>query len=129
MEVGFGRVSGGFSTGGSYGSAMGVRPPQKDDDEPEAVTFGIAALDAHLEGTGVTYPADREELVDQLGDPEIPYDASGNAVRLSAALERAHFDTFETEQELLNTLHPVFESYRERGPNDLVGRIRHLLPF
>ncbi|WP_255149718.1 hypothetical protein [Halorarius halobius] len=109
---------------------MGVRPPQNDDDEePEAVSFGIAALDAYLDDADVSYPVRSEELVERLGDPEIPYDASGNGVELSAALDRAHFDQFETEQELLNTLHPVFESYRERGPNDLVGRLRRLLPF
>lgn len=109
---------------------MGVRPPQNDADEtPEAVTFGIAALDAHLDRADLTFPADRDELVRALGDPAVPYDASGNEVRLSEALDEMHFDRFETEQELLNALHPVFESYRERGPSGVVGRLRALLPF
>mgnify|MGYP000050096421 CR=1 FL=1 len=109
---------------------MGVRPPQNDDDDaPEAVTFGIAALDGHLDRADLTYPASSDEIVEAIGDPAIPYDASGNEVRLSEALDELHFDHFETEQELLNALHPVFEAYRERGPTGVVGRLRSLLPF
>ena len=136
MQVGFGRewsrtgVSGDFSTGGPYPPSMGVRPPQNDDgDAPEAVTFGIAALDGHLDRADLSYPVTGDEVVEALGDPTVPYDASGNDVRLSEALEEMHFERFETEQELLNALHPVFESYRERGPSGVVGRLRSLLPF
>ncbi|WP_255196049.1 hypothetical protein [Halorarius litoreus] len=109
---------------------MGVRPPQDDtNDEPEAVTFGIAALDAQLDRSGVTFPASSEELVRALGDPAVPYNAGGNSVRLSEALDELHFQQFETEQELLNALHPVFEAYRERRGGGFVGRLRSLLPF
>jgi hypothetical protein len=109
---------------------MGVRPPQNDDDaEPETVTFGIAALDARLEDAEVEYPAGADEVVRALGDPDIPYDAAGNSVRLSEAVDRTHFGSFETEQELLNALHPVFESYRERAGSGVIAQLRALLPF
>lgn len=109
---------------------MGVRPPTNDgDDEPAVVTFGIAALDARLDETTVSYPADADEIVETLGDPEIAYDASGNSVRLSETLEKTQFDRFENEQELLNALHPVFEGYRERGGSGFVAQLRSLLPF
>jgi hypothetical protein len=109
---------------------MGVRPPQQGDDEvPETVAFGIAALDEHLNRGDVTFPTNGAELVDALGDPAIPYDAKGNELRLSAALEEAHTDRFETRQELLNALHPVFESERARANNSIVGQLRSLLPF
>lgn len=109
---------------------MGVRPPTNDDDdEPDIVTFGIAALDARLDDADLSYPVDAEEVVAALGDPEIPYDATGNDVRLSEALDRTHFSRFETEQELLNALHPVFESYRERTSNSFIAQLRALFPF
>lgn len=109
---------------------MGVRPPTGGSGTtPETVTFGIAALDERLDDARVRYPADGDEIVATLDDPAIPYDASGNAVPLSDALAETHFDRFETEQELLNALHPVFESYRERGGNGLLGQLRSMLPF
>ncbi|WP_276258184.1 hypothetical protein [Haloglomus litoreum] len=109
---------------------MGVRPPQNgDDDEPDTITFGIAALDAHLENADVQFPTDQESLLIELGDPDIPYDASGSTVALSTAMERIHLQQFDSEQELLNTLHPVFESYRERAGNSIIGQLRALLPF
>jgi hypothetical protein len=109
---------------------MGVRPPPSGNgDEPETVTFGIAALDARLEEAGVRYPIDAGSVVRELGDPEVPYDANGSSVALSEALEETHIDRFETEQELLNALHPVFERYRERSAGGLLAQLRSLFPF
>ena len=109
---------------------MGVRPPQQDtDDEVETIAFGIAALDEHLERADVTFPTTGAELLSRLDDPSVPYDAKGNEMRLSAALEETHADEFGTRQELLNALHPVFEARRERANNSIVGRLRALLPF
>jgi hypothetical protein len=109
---------------------MGVRPPPSGDgDAPETVTFGIAALDAHLEGSEVNYPIDAGALVDELGDPQVPYDAGGSTVALSEAIEETHITRFETERELLNALHPVFERYRERSAGGLLSQLRSLLPF
>jgi hypothetical protein len=109
---------------------MGMRPPPSDDgDEPDVITFGIAALDARLTEAEVHYPTDTETLVRELGDPEVPYDANGSSVRLSEALEETHIERFETEQELLNALHPVFEQYRERSAGGILAQLRGLLPF
>ncbi|MFB6118981.1 hypothetical protein [Halosegnis sp.] len=108
---------------------MGVRPPADDttDEEPDALAFGIAALDAHLDAA--TFPATAGELTDQLGDPAVPYDAAGNEIRLSEALRETDRERFETEQELLNALHPVFERHRERASSSIVAQLRGLLPF
>jgi hypothetical protein len=109
---------------------MGVRPPQQgDDEEPETIAFGIAALDEYLERSDVTFPATETDLTAELGDPEIPYDAKGHGMALSQALESTHTNRFETRQDLMNALHPVFEAKRERTNNSLVGRLRLLLPF
>jgi len=109
---------------------MGVRPPQDDaDDEPETITFGIASLDARLEDAELEYPVEADEVVGTLGDPDIPYDAAGSTVRLSEVMEKVHFQRFESEQELLNALHPVFESYREKASGSIIGQLRALLPF
>ncbi len=109
---------------------MGVRPPQQDgDDEVATVAFGIAALDEHLDDADVTFPTTGSELVARLDDPSVPYDAGGNEIALSTALEETHADEFETRQALLNALHPVFEANRERANNSIVGQLRSLLPF
>jgi hypothetical protein len=109
---------------------MGVRPPQQgDDDPPDTVAFGIAALDEHLSRAEVQFPATQQELLDALGDPEIPYDASGNTMSLSEAFENTHVSNFETKQNLMNALHPVFEARRQAANGSLVGQLRSLLPF
>ncbi|WP_181692196.1 hypothetical protein [Natronomonas sp. LN261] len=109
---------------------MGVRPPQQsDNDGPEIVAFGIAALDEHLERADVVFPTTTEEVLETVGDPSVPYDATGNEIRLSEALGDLRQSRFETRQEFMNALHPIFEERREHANDSLVGRIRSLLPF
>jgi hypothetical protein len=108
---------------------MAVRPPQDEEEEPETLAFGIAALDARLDGADVDWPASDREVLEALGDPSIPYDASGNEVSLAEVLDRVPVREFDSETELLNTLHPVFEEYRENATRSVLGQIRALLPF
>jgi hypothetical protein len=108
---------------------MAVRPPQDDDKDPETLAFGIAALDARLDRADIEWPASDGELLEALGDPSIPYDASGNDVALSAVLDRVPVREYESETELLNALHPVFEEYRENSTRSVIGQLRSLLPF
>lgn len=108
---------------------MAIRPPQTESSEPEAVTFGIAAVDDHLRDADLTFPLTTRELVRETGDPSVPYDAAGNEVRLSDALDELSRDRFQDEAELLDHLHPVFERYRERSATSLLTRVRLLLPF
>jgi hypothetical protein len=109
---------------------MGVRPPSDDiDAEPDVVEFGIAALDARMESEAVSFPATAAELSDQWGHVEIPYDAAGHSVRLGTALTEADREEFETKQDLLNALHPVFERKREATSTSLLAQLRALVPF
>jgi hypothetical protein len=108
---------------------MAARPPQNDNEEPETLAFGIAALDARLDEVEVDWPATDDDLVRTLGDPSIPYDASGSEVALSDVLDRVPAREYESELELLNALHPVFEEYRENSTRSVLGQIRSLLPF
>jgi len=108
---------------------MGVRPPQQDDDEPDAIEFGIAALDARLSETDLSFPADAKSIKGALGNTEIPYNATGNTVAIENAIERSGKDDFETEQELLNALHPVFEEMRESASSSLLMQLKALVPF
>ncbi|RXK49092.1 DUF5789 family protein [Halorientalis pallida] len=108
---------------------MGVRPPQQDDDEPDAIEFGIAALDARLSEAGVAFPADKDSIVAALGDRKIPYNATGNKVTIAEAIDRSGKEYFETEQELLNALHPVFEEMRESASSSVLMQLRALVPF
>lgn len=109
---------------------MGVRPPTDDvDEEPDVVEFGIAALDARLADADVEFPATAEELDSRFGHTEVPYDATGHTMTVSEALEAADRRRFESEQDLLNALHPVFERKREAASTSLLAQLRALVPF
>ncbi|WP_135820707.1 hypothetical protein [Halostella litorea] len=107
---------------------MGVRPPANDSsDEPEAIEFGIAAVDARLDEADVTFPATREDLVAAL-DSEVPYDAKGRSIPLADAIDETGRREFDSEVDLLDELHPVFEE-RRASPVGLLDQVRAILPF
>jgi hypothetical protein len=106
-----------------------VRPPASNSGEPDAIEFGIAELDARLEDIDISFPITVEELVTEYGYITINVDASGNQIRLEEALGECDREKFSSEQDLLNALHPVFETRRERLSNSLFGRLRALFPF
>jgi hypothetical protein len=108
---------------------MAARPPQQDTSSPDSVEFGIAALVGHLDHAEMDFPATDEEVVRALGDPEVPYDAAGNTVALSEAMDSLPKRTFDSKSELLDLLHPVFEEYRVSTGGGLLGRLRSILPF
>lgn len=105
---------------------MAARPPQDDAEEPDSITFGIAALDGRFDSSDLTFPADQNTIVDALGDPEIPYDPSGQSIALSDALDHTRQEEFDTEDDLLDALHPVFEERRRSASTGLLGRLRAL---
>jgi hypothetical protein len=107
---------------------MAVRPPQDDTSDTESLEFGIAALDAKFHDE-VSFPATQDELVEALGNPQVPYDASGNSMSLSDALASVPKSRFESKTEVLNVLHPVFEERRRQTSNGLFAQLRSLLPF
>jgi len=109
---------------------MGVRPPADDgDDEPNAIEFGIAALDATLSDADIDYPTDSSTLRAKIGHRSVPFDATGNSITVAEALDEIPKQQFANEQELLNTLHPVFEGRREATKNSLLAQLRALVPF
>jgi hypothetical protein len=105
---------------------MAARPPRDDAEEPDTLAFGIAALDDRLDSAGLTFPADGSEIVRALDDPDVPYDPSGRSMALSAALDDVDRERFDSEDELLDALHPVFEERRQSGPTGLLERLRSL---
>ncbi|SDZ77359.1 hypothetical protein SAMN04488065_0204 [Haloplanus vescus] len=108
---------------------MAARPPQQNTSSPDSIEFGIAALVDHLDHADIEYPATSDEIVHELGDPAIPYDGASNTVAVSEALDQLPKRTFDSESELLDTLHPVFEEYRVSSGSGFLGRLRGLLPF
>ena len=108
---------------------MGVQPPTDGGDEPTAIEFGIAALDAKLVDHDIEYPASAGEIRKQVGDVPVPYDPAGHTITVGEALETATLTRFESEQELLNVLHPVFERKREETTTTLLAQLRALVPF
>lgn len=108
---------------------MAVRPPQDDSADPDQLAFGIAALDARLDEATVEFPATTREIVDAVDNTDVPYDTAGHTLALDEALSRIPKDRFESEQELLDVLHPVFEDERARSADSILAQIRRLLPF
>ena len=108
---------------------MGVQPPADDTEEPTAIEFGIAALDAKLGEETIDYPATAEEVREQAGHIEVPYDSAGHSMTVGEALEMATATRFDSEQELFNALHPTFERKREATANSLLTQLRALVPF
>lgn len=109
---------------------MAARPPQTDlDDEPDAVAFGIAALDERLDRADLTYPVEADELERAIGDETVPYNASGATITVGDALDAVSKRRFDSERELLNALHPVFEEKRAAAASGLLGRIRSFIPL
>ena len=109
---------------------MGVRPPtQGDDDEPDSIEFGIAAVDAHLRRVELSFPATDDDVAAALGHERVPYDVHGSDVSLGEILAEVDRERFESRQELLNALHPVFEEYRKNRSGGVVAQVRSLFPF
>jgi hypothetical protein len=108
---------------------MGVRPPADDNDEPDVIEFGIAALDARLSQYDVEYPVDVDEIRDVMGHEDVPFDATGHSVTVAEALGEVDARRFENEQDLLNALHPVFERKRNAASTSLLAQLRALVPF
>ena len=106
---------------------MAVRPPG-DDSDPDHIEFGIAALAARLEEADLEYPATADEICAALNNTEIPYDGSGNTLELREGLAELDTDQFESEAQLLEEIHPVFE-HRRRAAGGFFDRLRGLLPF
>ena len=108
---------------------MGVQPPSDDGEEPTAIEFGIAALDAKLPEDAIDYPASARDVEERVGHIEVPYDPAGHSITVSDALEMVPAVEFETEQDLLNALHPAFERKREETTTTLLAQLRSLVPF
>lgn len=110
---------------------MRAPPPQNNDigEGPETVAFGIAALDSYLTEEEVSFPTDKQTLRATLGDVNVPYNATGNTMRLDTALDHTPKQRFENKHELLNELHPVFEERRQAGGNPFFDRIRSVFPL
>ena len=108
---------------------MGVRPPQSDAGGPDPVEFGIPVLTSLLDDAELAFPATDDAIVKRLDDPSIPIDAQNHSIRLSTALAEIDRDEFESQRQLVNALHPVFEARRERLSTGILGSIRALFPF
>lgn len=109
---------------------MGVQPPTDGvEEEPDVVEFGIPAVAARLETRDVAYPVDAEALADAHGDLQIPVDAAGHEIELATAIEKTDRDGFDSERELLDALHPVFEAERAAVSRSILAQLRGLLPF
>ncbi|WP_049927620.1 DUF5789 family protein [Halopiger goleimassiliensis] len=109
---------------------MGVRPPSSgDDEEPESIEFGIAAVDARLKDADLSFPATKDDVRAELGHERIPYDVHGNDVALGEILSEVETRQFRSRQELLNELHEPFEEYRQNRSGGVFQQVRSMLPF
>lgn len=107
---------------------MAARPPSNDlDDEPDTVEFGIVALEARIEDRNVAFPISASDLDTAHGDIRLAVGPSGSKITLSEALAECDQESFDSKQDLLNALHPVFEQKREAS--GILGKLRSLVPF
>ncbi|HMB51204.1 hypothetical protein [Natronoarchaeum rubrum] len=107
---------------------MAARPPTGDDgDDPEVIAFGIAELDARLDEAELSFPATDEDVRRALGGQEIPYDANGRTIPIGDALAAVERREYDTKNELLDVLYPVFDERRADG--GMLGHLRAMLPF
>ncbi|MFC4450331.1 hypothetical protein [Halorussus aquaticus] len=108
---------------------MGMRPPPSNSDEgPDVIEFGIAEVAAELDDD-LSFPATGTEVVESLADPRIKYDVDGHTVPLSEAVSEVERERFDSKQEFLNALHPVFERYRNSRTPGVIERVRAALPL
>jgi hypothetical protein len=107
---------------------MGVQPPSDDGEEPAAIEFGIAALDAKLPEDEIEYPASARDIDERVGHIEVPYDPAGHAITVSDALEMVSATEFDMQQDLPYALHPVFELNLEETASSLLALLRPLVP-
>lgn len=108
---------------------MAARPPGGGgSSEPEAIEFGIAALNARLKQSDVSFPATGTEVVRALDNTAVPYDAKGRTIELTEALDRIPQSEFDNETEFLDALYPVFDDARRQG-GGFLGGLRDALPF
>lgn len=106
-----------------------ARVPPSGDAEPDLIEFGIPVLDDRIEDADLDFPASRADVEATLGPTEIPYDAKGHTVTVSAALGHVDQQSFESKHDLLDALHPVFEARRQRTSTGVLGTLRSVLPF
>ncbi|MFW6436058.1 MAG: hypothetical protein ACOCYZ_00300 [Halococcoides sp.] len=103
---------------------MGIRPPQTDGiGNPDTVEFGIVAFDGLLSEADLTFPADREQVRATLAGRSVAIDPSGREVPVDDVLADLDDRTYESDSELKNALHPIFERYRQESVG-LFARVR-----
>lgn len=108
---------------------MAARPPPTGtDDEPDLVEFGIVALEPKLDERNVSFPATAEQLADH-GDIRVAVGPTGHELSLAEALSRCEKRQFASKTDLLEALHPVFETERQARSGGILGRIRQVIPF
>ncbi|AWB27633.1 hypothetical protein [Halococcoides cellulosivorans] len=106
---------------------MGIRPPQSDGvGDPDTVEFGIVAFDGLLSEADLTFPTDRDQVRATLAGRSIAVDPAGREVPVDDVLADLDDRTYESEGDLKNALHPIFEQRREEGV-DLLARVRSWL--
>lgn len=108
---------------------MAARPPTNDGDTPDAIEFGIAAVDARISEADLAFPASDDEILDALGNESIPFNGHGNTVTLRTALAETGRTEFDSEADLLDALYPVFEQRRNATSVSLLAQLRAMLPF
>lgn len=110
---------------------MGARPPQSNSEKTDSIEFGIAELAAELDRAEISFPATADEIVRATENPRIDYDATGHAVALADVFEGTETERnrFESQRQVLNELHPVFEEYRTTRSPSLVERVRTMFRF
>lgn len=90
------------------------------------MTHGPDAVRALVEESDLSYPVSLRRLEREYALENVELDAAGNSVMLVELLGEVDNDTFENEQDLVETLEPLFEEHRRERNGGLVARLKRL---
>ena len=90
------------------------------------MTFGPDAVRYLIEESDLSYPVSVRRLEREYALENVELDAAGNSVMLAEILGEVEDDAFESEQDLVETLEPLFEEQSRKRNDGLVASLKRL---
>lgn len=90
------------------------------------MTPGPPAVAEIIDEQGWSYPVSVRRLEQECALKNVQIDERGNSIMLGELLQEVGADRFESEDDLYETLEPVFEAERERRHVGFFGKVKQL---
>lgn len=95
-----------------------------EETRRENMTHGPDAVHALVEESGWEYPVSVRRLEREHALANVQVDADGNSIMVAELLGKAEVDRFESYEDLVTKLGPVFEAESKRRKVGFLGRIK-----